>query len=75
MKKCPKITRSEVAMKAIAKCPTKIETEELGSYELLSLLGEEFKKELEETPVEKYEEALKETRDAEWKRLSMTPTS
>ncbi|WP_297065937.1 hypothetical protein [Thermococcus sp.] len=34
-----------------------------------------LRKEPGETPVEKYEEALKETRNVEWKRLSTTPTS
>ena len=75
MKEHPEIKWSEVARRAIAEYLAKIEAEELSSEELLSLLGEEFRKELEETPVEKYEEALKETRDAEWKRLSTTPTS
>ncbi len=75
MKRHPEIKWSEVARKAIAEYLAKIEAEELGSDEILSLLGEDFKKELESTPVEEYEKALKETRDAEWKRLSMTPTS
>ncbi|WP_297506518.1 hypothetical protein [Thermococcus sp.] len=75
MKKHPEIKWSEVARRAIIEYLAKIEAEELESDELLSLLGEDFGKELEETPVEKYEEALKETRDAEWKRLSTTPTS
>jgi len=75
MKEHPEIKWSEVARRAIVEYLAKIEAEELESEELLSLLGEEFRKELEETPVEKYEAALKETRDAEWKRLSTTPTS
>lgn len=75
MKEHPEIKWSEVARRAIIEYLAKIEAEELESEELLSLLGEEFRKELEETPVEKYEEALKETRDEEWKRLSTTPTS
>ena len=75
MKEHPEIKWSEVARRAIAEYLAKIEVEELESEELLSLLGEDFRKELEETPVEKYEGALKETRDAEWKRLSTTPTS
>ncbi|WP_258084061.1 hypothetical protein [Thermococcus thermotolerans] len=75
MKKHPEIKWSEVARRAIAEYLAKIEAEELSSDEVLSLLGDEFRKELKETPVEKYEEALKETRDAEWKRLSTTRTS
>ncbi|NJE10662.1 hypothetical protein [Thermococcus sp. MAR1] len=75
MKRHPEIKWSEVARKAIAEYLAKIEAEELGSDEILSLLGEDFRRELESTPLEKYEKALKETRDAEWKRLSTTPTS
>jgi len=75
MKKHPEIKWSEVARKAIAEYLAKIEAEELSSDELLSLLGEDFRKELESTPVEEYEKALKKTRDAEWKRLSTTPPS
>ncbi|AFL95899.1 hypothetical protein CL1_1702 [Thermococcus cleftensis] len=75
MKKHPEIKWSEVARKAIAEYLAKIEAEELGSEEILSLLGEDFRRELESTPLEKYEEALEKTRDAEWKRLSTTPTS
>ena len=75
MKKHPEIKWSEVARKAIAEYLAKIEAEELSSDELLSLLGEDFRKELESTPPEKYEEALKKARDAEWKRVSTTPTS
>jgi len=65
MKKHPETKWSEVARKAIAEYLAKIEAEELSSDELLSLLGEEFRKELESTPVEEYEKALKKTRDAE----------
>ncbi|ASJ12826.1 hypothetical protein [Thermococcus thioreducens] len=75
MRKHPEIKWSEVARKAIVEYLAKIEAEELSSDELLSLLGDEFRKELESTPVGEYEKALKETRDAEWKRLSTTPTS
>ena len=75
MKKHPEIKWSEVARKAIAEYLAKIETEELSSDELLSLLGEDFRKELGSTPVEEYEKVLKKTRDEEWKRLSTTPTS
>ena len=75
MKEHPEIKWSEVARKAIVEYLAKIEAEELESEEILSLLGEEFRKELEETSVEKYEKALEETRDGEWKRLSTTPTS
>ena len=75
MKEHPEIKWSEVARRAIVEYLAKIEAEELGSDELLALLGEDFRKEIEKTPIEKYEEALKETRDAEWKRLSTTPTS
>ncbi|EEB74505.1 hypothetical protein [Thermococcus sp. AM4] len=75
MKKHPEIKWSEVARKAIAEYLAKIEAEELSSDELLSLLGEDFRKELENTPVDEYEKALKKTRDVEWKRLSTTPTS
>ncbi|NJE29477.1 hypothetical protein E3E38_00200 [Thermococcus sp. 18S1] len=75
MKKHPEIKWSEVARRAIAEYLAKIEAEELSSDEVLSLLGDEFREELKETPVEKYEEALKETRGAEWKRLSTTRTS
>ena len=67
MKKHPEIKWSEVARKAIAEYLAKIEAEELSSDELLSLLGEDFRKELENTPVDEYEKALKKTRDAEWK--------
>ena len=75
MKKHPEIKWSEVARKAIVEYLAKIEAEELSSEEVLSLLGEDFRRELENTPVDEYEEALKKTRDAEWKRLSTTPTS
>ncbi|NJE76935.1 hypothetical protein [Thermococcus sp. ES12] len=75
MKKHPEIKWSEVARKAIAEYLAKIEAEELGSEEILYLLGEDFRRELESTPLEKYEKALGKTRDAEWKRLSTTPTS
>ena len=75
MKKHPEIKWSEVARKAIAEYLAKIEAEELSSEEILSLLGEDFRRELEDTSIEDYEKALKKTRDAEWKRLSTTPTS
>ncbi len=75
MKKHPEIKWSEVARRAIVEYLAKIEAEELGSDELLSLLGEDFRRGLESTPLEKYEKALKETGDAEWKRLSTTQTS
>ena len=75
MEEHPEIKWSEVARRAIVEYLAKIEAEKLESEELLSLLGEEFRKELQETPVEKYEKALKETRDGEWKRLSTTPAS
>jgi len=52
-----------VARRAIVEYLAKIGAEELESEELLSLLGEEFRKELQETPVEEYEKALEETRD------------
>ena len=65
MKEHPEIKWSEVARRAIVEYLAKIKVEELESEELLSLLGEDFRKELEKTPVDEYEEALKETRNAE----------
>ena len=75
MKEHPEIKWSEVARRAIAEYLAKIEAEELESEELLSLLGEDFREELGKTPIEEYEKALEKVRDAEWKRLSTTPTS
>ncbi|MDV3103538.1 hypothetical protein [Thermococcus waiotapuensis] len=75
MKEHPEIRWSEVARRAIAEYLAKVEAEELSSEELLSLLGEDFRKELEKTPLEEYEKALEKARDEEWKRISTTLTS
>ncbi len=44
---------------------------EISSEELLNLLGDEFKEEIEETPNEKYEKYYKKVKDAEMKRTLM----
>ena len=44
---------------------------EISSEVLLSLLGEELKKEIEEIPDEKYEEYYRKIKDAEMKRALM----
>ncbi|WP_010478591.1 hypothetical protein [Thermococcus zilligii] len=75
MKEHPEIRWSEVARRAIVEYLAKVEAEELSSEELLSLLGEDFRKELEKTPLEEYEKALEKVRDEEWKRISTTLTS
>ncbi|NJE25509.1 hypothetical protein E3E22_02510 [Thermococcus sp. MV5] len=72
MKKHPEIKWSEVARRAIIGYLARIEAKELKSKELLELLGKEFKRELENTPVEEYENAFKKTRYAEWEMLSTT---
>lgn len=44
---------------------------EISSEELLNLLGDEFKKRIEEIPDEKYEEYYRKIKDAEMKRTFM----
>ena len=44
---------------------------EISSEDLLNLLGDEFKKRIEEIPNEKYEEYYRKIKDAEMKRTLM----
>ncbi|USS41013.1 hypothetical protein NF865_01990 [Thermococcus aggregans] len=44
---------------------------EISSEELLNLLGDEFKKRIEEIPDEKYEEYYRKIKDVEMKRTLM----
>lgn len=76
MKKHKEIKWSEVARKAIIEYLEKVEKGglELPSEELLKMLGNDFKKRIKETPVEKYEEYYKKARGAEWKRLKSFTT-
>ncbi|NPA62324.1 MAG: hypothetical protein GXN95_02085 [Methanococci archaeon] len=76
MKKHREIKWSEVARKAIIDYLRKIEESyEISSEELLEELGEEFKKDIEETDLEVYEKGYKKMREEEWKRQSMIQTS
>ena len=71
MKKHKEVKWSEVARKAIIEYLEKLEEKELevSSEELLKELGEDFVKELESIPDEKFEEYYEKAREAEWKRL------
>ena len=71
MKRHKEVKWSEVARKAIIEYLEKLEEGELevSSEELLEELGEDFVKELESIPDEKFEEYYKKARGAEWKRL------
>ena len=44
---------------------------EISSEDLLNLLGDEFKKRIEEIPNEKYEECYRKIKDVEMKRTLM----
>jgi len=47
---------------------------EMSSEDLLKMLGEDFRKRIEEIPIEKYEEYYKKAREAELKRLKSFTT-
>ncbi|MFA4701940.1 hypothetical protein [Pyrococcus kukulkanii] len=76
MKKHKEIRWSEVARRAIVEYLEKIEKGglEISSEDLLKMLGEDFRKRIEEIPIEKYEEYYKKAREAEWKRLKSFTT-
>ncbi|AMM53557.1 hypothetical protein [Pyrococcus kukulkanii] len=75
MKKHKEVKWSEVARRAIIEYLEKIEEKfEISNDELLKMLGEDFVKDLESIPDEKFEEYYEKTREAEWKRLKSFTT-
>ena len=71
MKKHKEVKWSEVARKAIVEYLEKLEEDklEISSKELLKMLGEDFIRDVESIPDEKFEEYYEKAREAEWKRL------
>ena len=76
MKKHKEVKWSEVARKAIIEYLEKLEKGglEISSEDLLRMLGNDFRKRIEKTPIEKYEEYYKKAREAEWNRLKSFTT-
>ena len=76
MKKHKEIKWSEVARKAIIEYLNKIESKsEYSTKDLLKELGDDFKRDIENIDIDKYEGHYEKMREKEWKRTYTTQTN